>query len=94
MLIANRGEFICTCGYGFPDDSIWVVHNEQGPASRAARCARAEALHLRRDRGDPERYVAHLELRHDVVTLANTVNDDRPERCRIESQRLTRTLNP
>jgi hypothetical protein len=94
MLIGDRGEFFCAGDYSFPDDCIWVVHNEQGPASRSTHYARAEPLQLTRDRSDPERSVAHLELGHDVITLTNTVNDDRAERSRIESQRLAWTLNP
>jgi hypothetical protein len=62
------------------EDRVGVIDDQQGPARRAADRLRAEALHARPRRPDPEYGVAHGQLRDELVSLADAVKNARTKR--------------
>lgn len=65
--------------YGFR-----IVDHEEGPARRSADRLRAESVHTRAGGDNPEPCALHAKLCHDVVSVADAVEDRRPERRLIE----------
>ena len=76
------------------DERVRVVDHEQRTAGRTADLERAEALHARVRRDDPEHRVTNRELRDDLVTFADEMLNDRAERRLVELDGRARTGDP
>jgi hypothetical protein len=73
---------------------VRIVDHDERPAGRAIDLARAEPLHRGRCRRNPERRLADGELRDDVVSIADAMNDRRAERGSVERDRIARAIDP
>jgi hypothetical protein len=71
MLVGDCGDLGRACCYRFLDDGVRIFHHEQRSASRPIDRERAEALQIGRGRGDPKGCLSHLQLRHDLIALAD-----------------------
>jgi len=46
VLVDDGRRLLRACGYRVADEGVRFLDDKQGPARRAAECARAEPLHL------------------------------------------------
>jgi hypothetical protein len=94
MLVRNRRSLGGAGADRICEDRVGVIDDQQGPARRAADRLRAEALHARRRRPDPEDGVAHGQLRDELVSLADAVKNARTKRRLVERDSGACTVDP
>ena len=71
-----------------------VIDHQQGPARRAADRLRAEAAAARPGRCHPEGCIANGQLRDDIVSLADAVQNSCAKRHLVERNRRTGAVEP
>lgn len=94
VLIGHLG---CRGGAGLDgpgEHRVRVIDHQQGPASRSADRLRAQPRPVRPARGNPEGRVPDRQLRHDIVALANLMDNYRSERRLIVRDSVSGVADP